>query len=51
MLEMTFLQFLVALCMGLGALCIYIWSVLSGHFTDVEAAKYRAFEAEVDDER
>lgn len=51
MLEMTLLQFLVALLMSLGALCIYVWAVLSGLFTDVEAAKYAAYRAEVDDDR
>lgn len=47
MLEHTFIQFLVALCMGLGALSIFIWAVLSGLFTDVEKVKYRAYHAEV----
>lgn len=52
MAELTFLQFLVALLMGLGALCVFVWAVLSGLFTDVEDIKYRAYRAEVnDDER
>lgn len=50
MLELTFNQFLVALCMGLGAVCIFIWAVLSGLFTDVEAIKYRFYNAEVKDD-
>jgi cbb3-type cytochrome oxidase maturation protein len=49
MAELTFLQFLVALLMGLGALCVFIWAVLSGLFTDVEDIKYRAYRAEVND--
>lgn len=49
MIELTLLQFAVALCMGLGALCLFVWAVLSGLFTDVEAAKYRAYRAEVTD--
>lgn len=52
MAELTLLQFIVALLMGLGALCVFIWAVLSGLFTDVENIKYRAYRAEVtDDER
>ena len=47
---LTFVQFLVALCMSLGALCVFIWAVLSGHFTNVEDVKYRAYRAEVQDD-
>ena len=47
MAELTLLQFLVALCMSLGAVCLFIWGVLSGVFEDVEAVKYRAYRAEV----
>lgn len=47
---LTLLQFLVALCMSLGALCVFIWAVLSGHFTNVEDIKYRAYRAEVQDD-
>jgi nitrogen fixation-related uncharacterized protein len=45
--ELTLLQFLVALLMSLGAVCLFIWGVLSGLFEDVEAVKYRAYRAEV----
>ncbi len=47
--ELTFLQFLVALCMSLAAVCMFIWAVLSGLFIDVEKIKYRAYRAEVSD--
>ena len=30
MFELTAIQFLVALFMGLGALCAFIWAALSG---------------------
>lgn len=50
MAELTLLQFLVALLMGLAALCLFIWAVLSGLFRDVEAIKHRAYHAEVDDD-
>jgi cbb3-type cytochrome oxidase maturation protein len=50
MLELTFVQFVVALCMSLGAVCIFIWAVLSGMFRDVEAIARRAYRAEVHDD-
>lgn len=49
---LTLLQFVVALFMSLGAVCLFIWAVLSGLFEDVEDIKYKAYRAEVnDDER
>jgi hypothetical protein len=50
MLELTLGQFAVALCMSLGALCIFIWAVLSGLFRNVEDIALRAYRAEVDDD-
>jgi len=50
MAELTLVQFLVALCMSLGAVCLFIWAVLSGSFDDVEAIKYKAYRAEVKDD-
>ncbi|HYG91486.1 MAG TPA: cbb3-type cytochrome oxidase assembly protein CcoS [Azospirillum sp.] len=50
MAELTFVQFMVALFMGLGALCVFIWAVLSGLFVDVEKIAYRAYRAEVGDD-
>ena len=47
---LTFVQFLVALCMSLSALSLFIWAVLSGMFNDVEKIKYRAYRAEVNDD-
>jgi cbb3-type cytochrome oxidase maturation protein len=49
--EVVFFEFLIALFMGLGALSILIWSVLSGHFDEMEDAKYRMLEREMEDER
>jgi len=46
----TLLQFLVAICMSLGALCVFVWAVLSGQFADVEQPKYRALRMEVADD-
>ena len=42
MIEATMIQFFVALFMSLGAVCIFVWAVLSGLFTDVEEIKYNA---------
>lgn len=50
MAELTFVQFLVALFMSLGALCVFVWAVLSGLFVNVEDVKYRAYRAEVTDD-
>lgn len=50
MVELTFGQFLVALCMSLGALCFFIWAVLSGLFVNVEDIKHRVYKREVGDD-
>jgi nitrogen fixation-related uncharacterized protein len=50
MAELTFIQFLVATFMSLGAVCLFIWAVLSGLFNDVESIKYQAYRAEVNDD-
>ncbi len=42
MIEVTIIQFMVALFMSLGALCIFIWAVLAGHVTDMEDIEHRA---------
>jgi nitrogen fixation-related uncharacterized protein len=50
MVELTLMQFVVALLMGLGAVCMFIWGVLSGSFNNVEDIKYKAYRAEVRDD-
>jgi nitrogen fixation-related uncharacterized protein len=50
MVELTLMQFVVALLMGLGAVCLFIWGVLSGSFNNVEDIKYKAYRAEVKDD-
>jgi nitrogen fixation-related uncharacterized protein len=50
MAELTLLQFLVALLMSLGAVCLFIWAVLSGLFKDAENIKYQAYRAEVNED-
>jgi len=46
----TLIQFTVALFMSLGAVCIFVWAALSGHFTDVEKIAERAYRAEVQED-
>ena len=50
MIEVTMVQFFVALFMSMGAVCIFVWAVLSGLFTDVEEIKYKAYRAEVSED-
>lgn len=50
MIELTITQFAVAFCMSMGALCFFIWAVLSGLFVDVEEIKYRVYDLEVGDD-
>ncbi|HXO19771.1 MAG TPA: hypothetical protein VOA87_07585 [Thermoanaerobaculia bacterium] len=38
--RLIFIQFLVATCMSLSALCFFIWAALSGLFRDGESIKY-----------
>jgi len=46
-MEETIVQFTVALFMSLGALCLFVWGVLSGMFTDVEGIAERVYRAEM----
>ena len=50
MFELTAIQFLVALFMGLGALCVFIWAALSGMFTNVEDVAREVYRREVPDD-
>jgi cbb3-type cytochrome oxidase maturation protein len=43
---LTLGEFAVALLMGLGALCAFVWGVASGALRDVEAAKHQVLRAE-----
>lgn len=53
-IDLTLVQLIVALLIGLGSLAVFAWAVLSGMFRDVEKVKMRAYRAEVpedDDEQ
>lgn len=45
--RMIFLQFLVALCMSLAAVCFFLWGTLDGQFNDSEAVKFDMLEREL----
>ena len=47
MLEyLTLGQFVVAVLMGLAALCAFLWGAASGAFSDAEAVKHQVLRAE-----
>lgn len=46
-IDLTLVQLIVALLIGLGSLGVFVWAVLSGMFRDVEQVKMRAYRAEV----
>ena len=39
-------EFAVSVLMGLAALCLFLWAVLSGLLTDVEAVKHQVLRSE-----
>jgi cbb3-type cytochrome oxidase maturation protein len=42
----------VSILMGLAALCLFLWTAMSGLLTDVEAVKYQVLRSEgIDDDR
>ncbi len=48
--RIVIIEFLVALCMGLGALSVFIWAILGGQMEDTEEIKYRILEREMEDQ-
>lgn len=48
--KVVLLEFLIAMLMGFGALCLFVWAVLSDHFEDTEDIKYRILAREMEDE-
>ena len=43
---LTLGQFVVAVLMGLAALCAFVWGAASGAFRDVEAVKHQVLRVE-----
>jgi cbb3-type cytochrome oxidase maturation protein len=49
MIESTlFYGFLIAFCMGLGSLAVFVWAALSGQMEDAEDVKHRVLARELD---
>jgi cbb3-type cytochrome oxidase maturation protein len=45
---LTLGQFVIAVLMGLAAVCAFVWGAASGALRDVEAAKHQVLRAEED---
>jgi hypothetical protein len=43
--------YLIALLMSIGALCVFVWAVLSGAFVGVDDAATRFYRAEMENDR
>ncbi len=48
--QLTLGEFVVAVLMGLGALCAFVWGVASGSFRNVEGIKHQVLRAEEKDD-
>jgi cbb3-type cytochrome oxidase maturation protein len=46
---LTLGELLVAVLMGLAALCAFVWGAASGALSDVEGARHQVLRAESDD--
>jgi cbb3-type cytochrome oxidase maturation protein len=43
--------YVIAILMGMGGLCIFVWGVLSGAFNDTDEAALRFYRAEMENDR
>jgi cbb3-type cytochrome oxidase maturation protein len=43
--------YVVALLMSIGAVCVFVWGVLSGAFTDAEEVAIRVYRVEMENDR
>jgi nitrogen fixation-related uncharacterized protein len=43
--------YLIALLMSIGALCVFVWAILSGAFVGVDDAATRFYRAEMENDR
>ena len=43
--------YLIAIAMSIGAVCLFIWAVLSGALSDTDEAALRFYRTEVGDDR
>ena len=49
-MELTWLAILASVCMGLGAVCVFIFAVKRDYFHNIEDAKYQVFWSDLDEE-
>jgi nitrogen fixation-related uncharacterized protein len=47
----VFGPYMVALLMSIGAVCVFIWAVLSGAFNGADEEALRFYQREIDDDR
>jgi len=48
-MEFTWITIIASLCMGIGALLVFVFAVKKNYFRDVEDAKYQMFWSDVEE--
>ncbi len=48
-MELTWITIIASLCMGIGALLVFVFAVKKDYFRDVEDAKYQVFWSDVEE--
>ena len=48
-MEVTWLAILASLCMGIGAVLIFVFAVKKNYFSNLEDAKYQVFWSDVEE--
>jgi len=48
-MELTWLAIIASLCMGIGAVLVFVFAVKKDYFRNLEDAKYQMFWSEVED--
>jgi len=48
-MELTWLAIIASLCMGIGAVLVFVYAVKRNYFKNLEDAKYQVFWSDVED--
>lgn len=48
-MEFTWITIIASLCMGIGAVLVFVFAVKKNYFSDLEDAKYQVFWSDVED--
>ena len=48
-MEVTWIAILASLCMGIGAVLVFVFAVKKNYFHNVEDAKYQVFWSDIED--